>query len=688
MAGGDLFDRYRRLGNLIAVTLSNASLYAKTLRAAEHDGLTGLLNRQTIDARYDSMLQLAEETGKPFAAALMDLDGLKAINDSFGHRAGDDAIRGFAHLLAISTPDDAFIGRFGGDEFLVLLPGTDMQAVQQWVKAVQAGVDAQNSQGDLPFPVEFSVGAGAWPETADPIAAADHQLYQHKRRRHSPAGSGPSELERAAGELLNGLRRLRGATWAGLLRLDSFQSPAWLAQSGETMAVIDPQLVSATLARGETVEQKLDEDWALLVVSCSHLGRLTGALAAVVPAVETPAALSTLTAFAEAAAVLVVSPNGRSGTAAQVARLSALYEIARSFAATLDYRQVLSLILEYASRLTGADYVLISTMVGHERPLMLVGAYDLPAGLAAKITERQLRIDEGVVGRAVREARAQVVSDLRFDPDAKPVVPGMRSEATMPIVTGSALIGVIDLLSAEPATFDAVDLAFLGTLAQLSGVAITQARLYAQARHEAGRTLEVVRSLQQLVEYRLQDVSRRIAEELGAGVGRTHPQIEDLIGQLDRLTRSHRQIAETSFDGLNLLEVAGRVVEIASEARWSNPMPVLQVTGAAVPLTDRQANVTSLVLHELLLALLPADGRKQASEIRIRITTTPATAVISVYCWLLPRLLESLPLLNEQVASELLGTVCYKRGRVIIEFPLRPVEPILWTPTPVLRNRT
>jgi diguanylate cyclase (GGDEF)-like protein len=167
----------RRLERQVAQLLDDARAaavrsdrYHRQAARARTDALTGLAERGEIDVR------LAEATDED-VVCLMDLDGFKEVNDTQGHRAGDEALRRFGHLLRTSVREVDFVGRYGGDEFLVLFSGTPLDVAEQRMGALigswtDEGPGVGVSIGVAPVGVHGAEVA---------VAAADRALYRAKR---------------------------------------------------------------------------------------------------------------------------------------------------------------------------------------------------------------------------------------------------------------------------------------------------------------------------------------------------------------------------------------------------------------------------------------------------------------------------------------------------------------------------
>lgn len=144
---------------------------------ATHDGLTGCLNRITFDTLLVNALQRTRRTGEPLSLVMLDLDHFKGINDTFGHRTGDEVLRRCASTVQAQLRASDVLARVGGEEFAVLLPGTDLQGaahVAETVRAAVQGLEFENPRGGR---ICVSVSAGV-ASTRSPEGPTADQLYQ------------------------------------------------------------------------------------------------------------------------------------------------------------------------------------------------------------------------------------------------------------------------------------------------------------------------------------------------------------------------------------------------------------------------------------------------------------------------------------------------------------------------------
>jgi diguanylate cyclase (GGDEF)-like protein len=153
-------------------------------RSALTDPLTGLANRRSLLARIDYEVSRHTRARRPFGVMMLDLDGFKALNDRFGHPAGDDLLRDVAAAIARAIRDQDTAARMGGDEFCVLAPETDLAGTQQLaervlaaVASVTAGIEALGASAGM------AVFPGDGVQTMFLLEAADQRLLEAKRRR-------------------------------------------------------------------------------------------------------------------------------------------------------------------------------------------------------------------------------------------------------------------------------------------------------------------------------------------------------------------------------------------------------------------------------------------------------------------------------------------------------------------------
>jgi diguanylate cyclase (GGDEF)-like protein len=188
---GPSFDEEQRLAasslaSHAAIALENARLRRIVERQALVDGLTGIANRRQCEDALVAEIARAERLDSTLTLVLADLDDFKAVNDAHGHAVGDDVLRTFADVLRSTVRDTDLAGRWGGEEFLLLLPGADAVGAAQLADRVREAFAERSSIGRdgeiVTVTCSFGVAQYRPGDTQRELfGAADRALYQAKR---------------------------------------------------------------------------------------------------------------------------------------------------------------------------------------------------------------------------------------------------------------------------------------------------------------------------------------------------------------------------------------------------------------------------------------------------------------------------------------------------------------------------
>jgi len=163
-----------------------ARMFGELTDQAERDSLTGLANRRVLDERLEEELDRSRRYGTHLSLILVDIDNFKSVNDRYGHQCGDDVLRGVAPVFGNSLRELDLAGRFGGEEFALVLPGTPVASalrVAEQIRRALAKVTVVGPGGEL-VGVTASFGAAEFPANTSVgslVEAADRALYQAKR---------------------------------------------------------------------------------------------------------------------------------------------------------------------------------------------------------------------------------------------------------------------------------------------------------------------------------------------------------------------------------------------------------------------------------------------------------------------------------------------------------------------------
>lgn len=170
-----------------AVAVQNARLYEQAKVLADNDALTGLPHHRTIQERLSMELKRSQRANGKLAFLMMDIDNFKVFNDSYGHPAGDRAIKHVASLLRQVARETDIVGRYGGDEFCAILPDGDRAAAEGFSSRLAAELARRPVLvgGRQEIPLVLSVGCAVFPDNGhrrdEIVGAADAELYERKR---------------------------------------------------------------------------------------------------------------------------------------------------------------------------------------------------------------------------------------------------------------------------------------------------------------------------------------------------------------------------------------------------------------------------------------------------------------------------------------------------------------------------
>jgi diguanylate cyclase (GGDEF)-like protein len=187
------------------LTLVVGRLLAELRYRSRHDGLTGALNRRSTEELLAGQIQRSRRSGEPFVVLMLDMDHFKSINDRYGHAAGDLALKHAAAQLAATLRKVDRLGRFGGEEFLALLPGVTLAEAQAVAERLRLQIGATPlDHGGIAVPLSVSIGLAAWGGASEDLSRllvrADQALYRAKQR-----GRDRVELDDGETEVVLGL---------------------------------------------------------------------------------------------------------------------------------------------------------------------------------------------------------------------------------------------------------------------------------------------------------------------------------------------------------------------------------------------------------------------------------------------------------------------------------------------------
>jgi diguanylate cyclase (GGDEF)-like protein len=177
------------LADLLSTALQNATLIDSSISGSWADHLTGVSNRLHFLQRFESEVRRSENYRQALALFMFDIDEFKKINDTYGHAAGDVVLKKMVEIVRQNTRSSDLIGRYGGDEFMVLMMSSNAEQAHHYAEKLRekiAATDIRIPGHDAPIRLTISGGLAMWPtdgqSTSALLQCADVALYEAKRR--------------------------------------------------------------------------------------------------------------------------------------------------------------------------------------------------------------------------------------------------------------------------------------------------------------------------------------------------------------------------------------------------------------------------------------------------------------------------------------------------------------------------
>ncbi len=186
LAGLIALRQFLAQGELIRLRDELGAAHDALAKLAGADPLTGIANRRSIDRSLKEELERAKRYGRSLSILFVDIDHFKQINDNYGHAAGDDALKEFAAVMCAGLRPADLPCRWGGEEFVVLLPEADRDAALRAAERIRTAEEDHTFSFADEFKLTCSIGASSFPDDSGDmphlIELADHALYEAKRR--------------------------------------------------------------------------------------------------------------------------------------------------------------------------------------------------------------------------------------------------------------------------------------------------------------------------------------------------------------------------------------------------------------------------------------------------------------------------------------------------------------------------
>jgi len=179
---------FTAIGKQLSIALDNATLHRRATELSYHDPLTGLFNRRYLEEALETEVRRAGRYALPLSLNMLDIDHFKGFNDTFGHTRGDEVLRAVSQRLREQTRNADIVTRYGGEEFVVILPMTTKPHARLVAEKLRAAIAAAvvAGEGHDDGRITISVGVSTFPEDSSTatglLQAADAALYAAKDR--------------------------------------------------------------------------------------------------------------------------------------------------------------------------------------------------------------------------------------------------------------------------------------------------------------------------------------------------------------------------------------------------------------------------------------------------------------------------------------------------------------------------
>jgi len=202
--------------------LQNARMYSEAAHRANRDSVTDLANHRAVQEQMTATHARCKRNEEVFSIVMMDLNNFKFFNDTYGHPVGDEVLRTVARGLRESCRASDILGRYGGDEFIVVLPDTDAAGALDVCARIKSTLDSKHCE-PVPgtrLPIGIAFGWASFPQdgenVADLLAAADANLYNHKRGGASYLSQSQKQLQTDKDEVKKLRNRAHGGSFGVL----------------------------------------------------------------------------------------------------------------------------------------------------------------------------------------------------------------------------------------------------------------------------------------------------------------------------------------------------------------------------------------------------------------------------------------------------------------------------------------